>query len=202
MLTSALVVALLAPAVLIPILTLVFGSQRYDWKSMMEIRRGDDHDLAASAGVDLENTAGGHVETSAEMEVEQAKLMRASRISRWATVIMTIAFLVLWPFPMYGSGYIFSKPFFTGWVTVGIIWIFCSLGAVGIFPVYEGRHTLVRTCKSIFMDITGKKGARTIRAEHAAAVEHEIRAEKEKAAQGGVDTPPGKEAAAESVVTQ
>jgi len=67
---------------------------------------------------------------------------------------------------MYGSGYIFSKPFFTGWVTVGIIWIFCSLGAVGVFPVYQGRHTLVHTVKSIYLDLTGKKGIKTIRAEN------------------------------------
>ena len=71
---------------------------------------------------------------------------------------------------MYGSGYIFSKPFFTGWVSVGIIWIFCSLGAVGIFPVYQGRHTLVHTVKSIFADITGKKSLKTIRAENQPAM--------------------------------
>ncbi len=70
---------------------------------------------------------------------------------------------------MYGSGYIFSKPFFTGWVTVGIIWIFCSLGAVGVFPVYQGRQTLTRTVKYIFLDLTGKKHPKTIRAEIQAA---------------------------------
>jgi urea-proton symporter len=57
---------------------------------------------------------------------------------------------------MYGTGYIFSKPFFTGWVTVGIIWIFCSFFAVGLFPVFEGRMTLVRTFKNIYLDLTGK----------------------------------------------
>lgn len=59
--------------------------------------------------------------------------------------------------PMYGSGYIFSKQFFTGWVVVGIIWIFCSLFAVGLFPVFEGRKTLAYTVKAIFLDVTGKK---------------------------------------------
>lgn len=58
---------------------------------------------------------------------------------------------------MYGTGYIFSKQFFTGWVVVGIIWIFCSLFAVGLFPVYEGRHTLAFTAKAIYLDLTGKK---------------------------------------------
>lgn len=87
---------------------------------------------------------------------------------------------------MYGSGYIFSKNFFTGksvplftfpltrhahqihfsrhadlghtgWVVVGIIWIFCSLFGVGLLPVYEGRQTLAHTFKFIALDIRGKK---------------------------------------------
>lgn len=191
-----LVVALLSPAIIIPILSLAFGLQKYDWVSMMEIRRGDDHDLAATAGVDLENTVGGHTETTAEFEAEQAKLSRASKISKWTTVFLTLAFLIVWPFPMYGSSYIFSKPFFTGWVTVGIIWIFCSLGAVGLFPVFEGRKTLVRTTKAIYNDITGKKSAKTIRAEQTEEIESEIRAEKEKEAKG-TETPPSKEVGSE-----
>ncbi len=74
----------------------------------------------------------------------------------------TLAFLVLWPMPMYGSGYIFSKPFFTGWVVVGIIWIFCSFFAVGLFPVFEGRRTLVNTAKYIFLGSTGNKHPKEI----------------------------------------
>ena len=62
---------------------------------------------------------------------------------------------------MYGSGYIFSKPFFTGWVVVGIIWIFCSFFGVGLFPIFEGRHTIARTVRFIYLDITGKKSFRT-----------------------------------------
>ncbi|TPX12163.1 uncharacterized protein E0L32_007049 [Thyridium curvatum] len=158
------VAALLSPIVFIPIFTLIFGVDKYDWKSMMDIRKGDDHELAATAGVDLETVPGGHEETVAEFEVEQKKLMRAGKISKTVTVVMTLAFLVLWPMPMFGSGYIFSKPFFTGWVSVGIIWIFCSLFAVGLFPVFEGRRTLVRTVKFVWLDITkgtGRHHART-----------------------------------------
>ncbi|KAI1662819.1 Na+/solute symporter [Daldinia decipiens] len=163
------VVALLSPLVLIPIFTLIFGIDNYDWKSMMAIRRGDDHELATAAGVDLEQTPAGHVETTNELVEEQAKLSRASKISKWTTAGLTLAFLVLWPFPMYGSSYVFSKPFFTGWVTVGIIWIFCSLGAVGLFPVFEGRKTLARTFKAIALDLSGKKHVKNIRADNGAA---------------------------------
>lgn len=55
--------------------------------------------------------------------------------------------------PLYGTGYIFSKSFFTGWVVVGIIWIFCSLLAVGVYPAWESRATALRVIRVIF---TGK----------------------------------------------
>ncbi|GKT62776.1 urea active transporter [Colletotrichum tofieldiae] len=150
------VIALLSPLVLIPIFTLAFGIDKYDWKSMMAIRRGDDHELASAAGLDLEEIPGHH-ESHAEFEREQAMLSRAFKISVSMTAFMTIAMLILWPMPMYGSGYIFSKPFFTGWVVVGILWIFCSFFAVGLFPIYEGRATLIHTVKSM---ISGKKPTR------------------------------------------
>lgn len=58
---------------------------------------------------------------------------------------------------MYGSGYVFSKKFFTGWVVVGILWLFCSAFAVGLYPLWEGRHSMAHTFKSIYLDLTGKR---------------------------------------------
>lgn len=152
---------------------------------MMQIRKADDRDITDAAGVDIETIPGGHVETSEEFADEQAKLLRASKISKWTTAGLTLAFLVLWPFPMYGSSYVFSKPFFTGWVTVGIIWIFGSLCAVGIFPIFEGRHTLKHTFKSIFLDLSGRKHPRDI-------VQGQRVADDDKRSSGGLDTPPRK----------
>ncbi|KAM7200653.1 Sodium:solute symporter family domain containing protein [Naviculisporaceae sp. PSN 640] len=163
------VAALLSPVVFVPLFSFAFGLQKYDWKSMLEIKKGDDHDLAADAGLDLEQIPGGHEETAMEFEEEQAKLKRASFISKSTTIVMTLAFLVLWPMPMYGSGYIFSKPFFTGWVTVGIIWIFGSFFGVGLFPIWEGRKTLSRTCKFIYQDLTGNFHPKAISGREAVA---------------------------------
>ncbi|ERS96885.1 urea active transporter [Sporothrix schenckii 1099-18] len=161
------VVALLSPLVLIPVFTLIFGLDKYDWKSMMDIRQGDDADVdGVVVDADLEDSVPAPRVATAisgpEFEEEQKKLTRAGRISKVSTVFLAVSFLVLWPMPMYGSGYVFSKPFFTGWVTIGIIWIFLSLCAVGIYPVFEGRKTLVHTLKSIGRDLVGK-GPRTRR---------------------------------------
>jgi len=148
------VVALLSPCLFIPILTLIFGADNYDFKSMRDIRKGDDHEIAEEAHVDLELIPGERAADSPE--VEQAKLERAAKIARITTVVMTFILLVLWPFPMYGTSYIFSKKFFTGWVAVGILWLFFSAFCVGLYPLWEGRHAMLHTTRSIYRDITGR----------------------------------------------
>ncbi|RKK09512.1 putative urea active transporter 1 [Fusarium oxysporum f. sp. cepae] len=136
------VVALLSPLIFVPLFTFGFGSDSYDWASMAAIKQADD---TSDSNGDSEIA----VVTSFAVapEEDMAKLNRASKIAKTMTVCMTIAFLILWPMPMYGTSYVFSKPFFTGWVVVGILWLFCSSIAVGLFPLWEGRQSLVRVFK-------------------------------------------------------
>ncbi|KAG5973466.1 hypothetical protein E4U55_000525 [Claviceps digitariae] len=148
------VTALLSPMVFVPLFCLLFGLQRYDWKSMMQIRRADDHDVLQSSGLDAE--AQQEIERASQQtfEDEQRKLNRAYRIACVVTVSIALFLLILWPMPLYGSGYIFSKKFFTGWVAVGIIWIFCSFIAVGVYPAWESRKTLIKVVRLL---ATGQK---------------------------------------------
>ncbi|KAK5047488.1 hypothetical protein LTR84_006585 [Exophiala bonariae] len=151
------VTALLSPLIFIPILTYAFGKQNYDWQSMRDIRKVDDSEIIRRASVDAELVQAQITQSQEDEAAEQAKLKKAAIIARSITVFMTIALLVLWPMPLYGTGYIFSKKFFTGWVVVGILWLFFSTFCVGIFPLWQGRKTMVHTVKSMFLDITGKK---------------------------------------------
>ena len=142
----------------------------YDWVSMKMIRKGDDTDLTQEAGIDIEVVPGGHVQTEEEEAEEQAKLNKASQIAKTMTAILTVCFLILWPLPMYGTGYVYSSQFFTGWVSIGILWLFCSTFCVGIYPLWEGRHSLVHTFSSMWKDITGKRSPKQMHA-HAEVVE-------------------------------
>ncbi|KAL8735039.1 MAG: hypothetical protein Q9181_002977 [Wetmoreana brouardii] len=150
------VVALLSPLIFIPILTYAFGPQRYDYVSMAMIRLGDDSDVAAMANVDLELIPGANDVSEAELLAEKDKLKRASVIAKTMTAVLTLALLVLWPMPMYGTSYVFSKKFFTGWVSVGILWLFCSTFCVGLYPLWEGRHSMAHTFKGIVKDLSGR----------------------------------------------
>jgi len=185
------VVALLAPAIFTPILSFMPGlkGDKYDWVSMKLIRKGDDSDMAAAAHMDPELVPGESRQSDHEEREEQHKLQRAAKIARSLTIFFTLALLILWPMPMYGSGYIFSKRFFTGWVAVGIFWLFCSSICVGLYPLWEGRHTSSRTVKAIYLDIMGRRkpvmhGRVTI----AETPEAEVGADKKK----GSETPPEK----------
>ena len=175
------VVALLSPVIFIPVLTLIFGVDNYDWVSMKNIRLVDDSDVTAAAHMDIEAVHGRHAALSPEAEAaEQAKLFRASKIAKITTATLTLVLLVLWPMPLYGSGYIFSQSFFSGWVIVGIIWLMCSTMAVGVYPLWEGRESLARNFGGMWRDITGK-GRR--RGDHVQVVEGE------KTAASGTHTP-------------
>jgi hypothetical protein len=146
------IVALLSPFVFIPILTYTIGADNYDYESMRSIKCTTSTPSSSPRSP-----------PSTPPLPETQDLQRASSLSRLVTAIMTLALLVLWPMPMYASSYVFSKKFFTGWVSVGILWLFFSAFCVGIYPLWEGRGSIYFTTKSIFSDIrNGFKGSRIV----------------------------------------
>jgi urea-proton symporter len=122
------VVALLSPIVFIGVLTLAFKPDNYDFESMKSIELDDDDDQLPPTDAELQAAPlATHRLTREELIAEAKNLERASLIAKSLAAFLTIALLVLWPMPMYGTGYIFSVDFFTGWVVVGLMWIFFSL---------------------------------------------------------------------------
>jgi len=150
------VVALLSPIVFVTVLTLVFKPDNYDFESMKAIELDDDDDQLPPQDAEAARLPGIVRYTREQLLAEAKQLDRASLIAKSLAAFLTIALLVLWPMPMYGTGYIFSLDFFTGWVVIGIMWIFFSLFGVGLFPLFEGRHAIAFTVKAIFNDVTGK----------------------------------------------
>jgi Na+/proline symporter len=122
------VVALLSPIVFVGVLTLIFKPDNYDFESMKAIELDDDDDQLPPMDGEMQAARPGAIRmTREELIAESKQLDRASLIAKSLAALLTICLLVLWPMPMYGTGYIFSLKFFTGWVVVGIMWIFFSL---------------------------------------------------------------------------
>lgn len=116
--------ALLSPIIFVPVLTFAFGRQNYDWVSMKMISRVDDSEIirrtsVASGTADPELVPGSEAARSqATEDAEVTHLNKVAKIARGLTIFMTVALLVLWPMPLFGSKYVFSKKFFTGMSTV------------------------------------------------------------------------------------
>lgn len=182
------VAALLSPMVFVPVLTYTFGPQNYDYVSMREIRQVDDTDVAAAqldpeqtqaepyktetkppTSNDPKPTTTTQLPppppptatnptTTTNEELETKQLNKAALYSRCLCIFMVLSFLILWPIPMYGTSYVFSKDFFTGWAVVGMLWLFCSAFGVIVYPLYEGRGSIIRIVRLMGKDLLGVFG--------------------------------------------
>jgi hypothetical protein len=65
--------------------------------------------------------------------------------------------LQLVPLPMFGSGYVFSVKFFTGWVVVSIIWSFLSAFTTCLLPLWESKAALKFIGRQISNDLLGRR---------------------------------------------
>lgn len=148
------VIALGSPALIIAVCTLIWKPSKFDFKELKKIK--PVHDVTEEA-VDYPGVEVDEDDVYVYQDPEEVKLLnRYAKIARFITVAMALCFLILWPMPMYGTGYIFSRKFFTGWVVVGIIWIFFSSFTVCILPLWEGRYGLFYTIRGMYWDATGQ----------------------------------------------
>lgn len=167
--------ALCTPALVIPFFVYLFPEEPFDFETLKHtIYRVDETEEIMEAEGELpeegdteKNLAPvqsvatiGHrmgMEHKAELLAkEQAELKRASKIGGYLTIALFLIFIILLPMPMFGTGYIFSKRFFTGWVVVWIIWMFYTAFLVCIFPLWQGRHGIYTTCRGIYWDLSGQ----------------------------------------------
>lgn len=155
------VVALISPIFVTVIISLI-KPDNFNFDATREIQQVDDSNQEEIPGdfhesnneAEVNNEKSGAI-TNTEEEMEA--MAKSSRFAKISSIVLSLALFVLWPLPMFFSKYVFSKSFFTGWVVVSIIWVFISTIAVGIYPVYESRHTIVSIVREVWRDIRGKR---------------------------------------------
>jgi hypothetical protein len=70
-------------------------------------------------------------------------------------VVNVLVTIVLWPLPLYRD-YIFTKTFFSGWVTMAIIWHFAAMAAVIVYPIWDGRWEIKRALRGMAGEVSKK----------------------------------------------
>jgi len=149
------VVALLSPLLVIAICTLIWKPSSFDFKELRKIKPVNDNPEDSNDPV-MEVDEDDDSEYVYQDPKETELLDRYAKIARIICLVLAVSFLLIWPIPMYGSSYVFSKKFFTGWVVVGIIWIFLSSFVVCILPLWQGRYGLFYAGRGMYWDITGQ----------------------------------------------
>ena len=97
-----------------------------------------------------------HLAPPLSEEDDPRTLRRAFKLACISAFILTFILDFLLPMPMFFSGYIFSKSFFTGWVIVSFIWVFASSGISCLLPIWETRESF----GTLFRKITAKSGSK------------------------------------------
>lgn len=150
------------------VLTPIFGylwPDNYDWDRLKDIKKNSDDNTAVSAQM-VEHD---RVQTELSHVSEETRLVKARNYAIYASIFMTLAYLLLWPIPMYASRYVFSKPFFTGWIVVCFIWAFYGALTTILLPLWQGRTAM----KEVFAFLLGKRQAKHVEGVEAMRVDIE-----------------------------
>lgn len=79
---------------------------------------------------------------------------RGEKLAIMANIIFISTAVLLVPFTLFGTGYVFSKNFFTGWVVVSFVWVWVSMVICVVYPVFESTGALKEVSAGLWRDGT------------------------------------------------
>ncbi|QDS76336.1 hypothetical protein FKW77_002734 [Venturia effusa] len=116
--------------------------QAFDWDKLflMQARQPRPGDKRYTDDDDIDDLGG---------DWDSLALARASRNAKIVSTIMVAIFLIVVPFSLYGSGYVFSRKFFIGWTVVVFIWSWTAALLIWLLPVWEARESFAAVFKDL-----------------------------------------------------
>ncbi|KAG2419993.1 hypothetical protein HFD88_004790 [Aspergillus terreus] len=85
---------------------------------------------------------------------------KAERIAWTANAIFILVAVILVPFTLFGTRYVYNQKFFTGWVVVSLMWIWASVLICVVYPVVESAGALRDITRGLWMDLRATMGVR------------------------------------------
>jgi hypothetical protein len=85
---------------------------------------------------------------------------KAERLAQGASLVFILIAVILVPFTLFGTSYVYSKQFFTGWVVVSLIWIWASVIICVVYPVVESAGALKDISRGVWMDVKALMGVK------------------------------------------
>ena len=91
--------------------------------------------------------------------LDPAAYRKANRLAVWFNYLFFFIAIILVPFTLFGTEWIFTEAGFTGWVVVSFLWAWCSMCICVLWPVIESWPTIWRIMRGIVKDTaTGGRG--------------------------------------------
>ena len=121
------VVAILSSGLICVVISLA-QNKKYDWAKLNPEMKIVEADMTESVKAEI-----------AKAEQDEATLKKAYQFSLKGGGLLTIICVVIWPLPLYFSGYVFDIGFYGLWVGIAMVWVsiaaFCIIG----IPIWEAR---------------------------------------------------------------
>ena len=122
------VVAILSSGFICVVISLA-QNKKYDWTTLNPQMQIVEADMTEAVKANI-----------AQAAADEATLKKAYHFSLKGGGILTIICVVVWPLPLYFSGYVFDIGFYGFWVSIAIVWVSVAAFTIICMPIYEARH--------------------------------------------------------------
>ena len=119
------VVAILSSGLICVVISLA-QNKKYDWTLLNKEMKLVEQTEASAAEIE-------------KRALDEATLKKAFKFSLKGGGILTIICVVLWPMPLYFSGFVFDLAFYSLWVMIAVVWVSCASILIIGLPIWEAR---------------------------------------------------------------
>ena len=84
-----------------------------------------------------------------EQDSNEQFLKNTARFTYKYALFLTFILVIIWPLPLYVSGYVFSLEYYVIWVYIAIIWATGSAITIILLPIIESRGGIVEVIRKI-----------------------------------------------------
>ena len=101
------------------------------------------------------------LETKHIQPMDPVAYRRAERLAIGFNCLFFLVAIILVPFSLFGTEWIFSRAGFTAWIVVSFLWVWCSMCICVVWPVVESWGTIWGIVKGVVRDLGTLGGRRT-----------------------------------------
>lgn len=102
----------------------------------------------------------GRIRSMIEKDTNENQLRRDARFTYRYAIALSLILVVVWPLPLYFSGYVFSLSIYTLWVGLAFAWASIAAGVIILLPLIESRAGIAQVLRKIAAAPASLKHAR------------------------------------------